>query len=76
MVFGSLTEQYHFHLILKIQCNLSPILTPPNYQGWLAADFQKERERHRANAKKISKAVDLFHKSKESKKIKKAKVNE
>jgi uncharacterized membrane protein len=43
-------------------------------QGWLAADFQKERERLKGNAKKIIKAVDLHHKTKDSKKIKKAKV--
>lgn len=43
-------------------------------QSWLAADFQKERERHRANAKRICKAVEVFHKTKESKKVKKAKV--
>ena len=43
-------------------------------QGWLAADFQKERERHRTNAKKISRSVDLYHKTKETKKIKKVKV--
>ena len=43
-------------------------------QGWLAADFQKERERHRTNAKKISRSVDLYHKTKETKKMKKVKV--
>ena len=48
--------------------------TADDVQGWLASDFQKERERHRANAKRISKAVEVYHKTKESKKIKKQKV--
>ena len=41
--------------------------------GWLAADFQKERQRHQANGKKVSKAVDQYHKTKETKKLQKVK---
>ena len=41
--------------------------------GWLAADFQKERKRHVDNAKKVSKAVDQYHRTKETKKLQKAK---
>lgn len=48
-----------------------------NYsQRWLADDFQKERQRHIANAKKLTKAVDTFHKTKDSRKLKKSKVND
>lgn len=43
-------------------------------QRWLADDFQKERQRHIANAKKLTKAVDTFHKTKDARKIKKSKV--
>eukprot|EP01032_Pedospumella_encystans_P030800 gene30800-34759_t len=32
---------------------------------WLADDFQKERQRHIGNAKKLTKAVDTFHGTKE-----------
>lgn len=45
-------------------------------QAWLAIDFQKERQRHISTAKKTSKAVDSFHKTKDVKKLRKAKVNE
>eukprot|EP00601_Ochromonadales_sp_CCMP2298_P025528 CAMPEP_0173281656 /NCGR_PEP_ID=MMETSP1143-20121109/6362_1 /TAXON_ID=483371 /ORGANISM="non described non described, Strain CCMP2298" /LENGTH=244 /DNA_ID=CAMNT_0014219093 /DNA_START=63 /DNA_END=794 /DNA_ORIENTATION=- len=41
--------------------------------SWLANDFQKERLRHKANAKKLTKAVDMYHKTKEAKKLKKSK---
>lgn len=44
-----------------------------NYQCWLANDFQKEHLRHIGNAKKISKAVEQYHKTKDAKKIKKQK---
>ena len=44
-------------------------------QRWLAEDFQKERQRHIGNAKKMTKAVDLFHKSKDARKLKKSKVS-
>ena len=40
---------------------------------WLAEDFQKERQRHIGNGKKLSKSVDLWHKSKETKKFQKKK---
>lgn len=42
-------------------------------QCWLANDFQKERQRHIGNAKKISKAIEQYHKTKEVKKAKKLK---
>jgi hypothetical protein len=44
-------------------------------QRWLAEDFQKERQRHIGNAKKLTKAVDVFHKTKEARKQKKVKVS-
>lgn len=43
-------------------------------QRWLAEDFQKERLRHRTNAKKQSKLVEAFVSSKELRKLKKNKV--
>ena len=43
------------------------------FQGWLAADFQKERSRHMVNARKVSRAVDVFHKTKEARDLKKEK---
>ena len=43
--------------------------------AWLANDFKKERLRNMAVAKKVIKAVDVFHNSKESKKVKKTKVS-
>ena len=42
-------------------------------QAWLANDFSAERLRHKANAKKVTKSVDLYHKTKEVKKAKKQK---
>jgi hypothetical protein len=44
------------------------------FQTWLANDFVKERQRHIANAKKVAKAVEAYHKTKDSKKQKKVKV--
>jgi hypothetical protein len=44
------------------------------FKAWLANDFGKERQRHVNNAKKVSKAVDTFHKTKETKKLRKVKV--
>jgi hypothetical protein len=41
---------------------------------WLANDFRNERLRHQANAKKILKMVDQHHKTKDTVKIKQAKV--
>eukprot|EP01038_Epipyxis_sp_PR26KG_P011354 gene11354-15225_t len=41
--------------------------------NWLANDFQLERQRHIASAKKIVRAVELYHKNKEVKKAKKGK---
>lgn len=40
---------------------------------WLANDFQKERSRHMANAKKISRGVDTYQKNQEMKEIRKSK---
>ena len=42
---------------------------------WLATDFQKERGRHSSNAKKITKGVETYSKTRELKRAKKAKVN-
>jgi len=42
---------------------------------WLANDFRNERLRHKANAKKILKMVDVHHKTKDTVKIKQAKVS-
>lgn len=44
-------------------------------QRWLADDFQKERQRHIGNAKKITKAVDTYHKTKDARKLKKSRVS-
>lgn len=41
---------------------------------WLAEDFQRERQRHIGNAKKVTKAVENFHKTKDARKLKKSKV--
>jgi hypothetical protein len=41
---------------------------------WLANDFIRERARHAGFAKKISKAIDGYHSTKEIRKAKKAKV--
>lgn len=41
---------------------------------WLANDVSKERERLKGKAKKAVRAVESFHKTKEAKDIKKAKV--
>ena len=41
---------------------------------WLAGDFQKERSRHVSNGKKVAKSIEFFHKGKEVKEIKQAKV--
>lgn len=42
---------------------------------WLANDFQKERGRHSSNAKKITKGVETYAKTREIKRAKKAKVH-
>ena len=41
---------------------------------WLATDFQKERGRHSSNAKKITKGVETYSKTRDLKRAKKAKV--
>ena len=41
--------------------------------SWLANDVLKERGRHLNQAKKLSKSIDTYHKSKDGRKLKKAK---
>ena len=43
-------------------------------QKWLANDFSNERTRHRNNSKKAMKAIEVYHKTKDSRNAKKAKV--
>ena len=43
---------------------------------WLSNDFSKERQRHVSTAKKFTKAVDQFHKTKEAKRARKIKEDQ
>ena len=44
--------------------------------AWLANDFQKERLRHQHHAKKVCRAIEMYHKTKDVKKEKKVKDDE
>lgn len=43
---------------------------------WLSNDFSKERQRHISTAKKFTKGVDQFHKTKETKRARKIKEDQ
>ena len=54
----------------KVDCHWDFVLKEV---GWLAADFQKERARHLARAKKLVRSVETYHRGKDARREKKAK---
>ena len=71
---------YHWDILMKEMvrvffCGLytRPYIFPGT-QKWLSNDFSNERTRLRNNCKKIAKAVDSYHKTKDARLAKKAKV--
>lgn len=74
-------EQVHWDYVMKemvifvVIVEIIALTMDLCVKGWLANDFQKERQRHIGNAKKVIKAVDSHHKTKDAKKNKRAKVS-